>query len=601
MKKNSFFIRLICVCFALMLAIPAAACDKDKDQSSTPAVYYTVEFNSFGGSSVPTQSVKEGTTAVRPADPTRGGYVFNGWYYMGTEWSFDTAITSNIKLTANWIDASKNYRVTVGVESVYSGRGSVQIVGKSGTMATISGGSGVTVKATANEGFAFSAWVDFYTNEVVSTDAEYTFKLTGDVTYKATFVHVAIGTDDPANAALLEGLDGMDLTSASVTLKLGGKNVNESIELAYDRRTGLAYVKWYFTDTGVIIKQIWIEYKNGAYSYYEGGAEGLEPAYPSTSLKMLGYSFFWKDDENLRRQASAYLKMMTDQLTAEEKAELPVGFIDGITAYVKNGKLNEADRQQVILTVYSALRDSLTADGQGNYSFTAPAEGLLTAASAGLDKMGDKTVKLAVYSVLKPMADAFVSAGSVEGVDFSTMTVEQLLDYVATLMGEDPFTFKKNLRNSVVDALDEIQDIATAYGEKADVEELSAVLDFYDQLLTCTLTEAAEKFNDGTTKFTPESVEEIIAGGYPLSLSLIEAVYGNMTVTDIVRIAVNRFGLEGTEWDVTDPSADYSAATVVGRLSLNGGAITEITALLGREDAGMTVTFKPGISITERN
>ena len=41
---------------------------------------YTVTFDSNGGSSVTKQTVASGKTVSEPADPTREGYVFDGWY-----------------------------------------------------------------------------------------------------------------------------------------------------------------------------------------------------------------------------------------------------------------------------------------------------------------------------------------------------------------------------------------------------------------------------------------------------------------------------------------------------------------------------------------
>ncbi len=41
---------------------------------------YTVTYESNGGSTVPSQTVKYNETANKPADPTKSGYTFAGWY-----------------------------------------------------------------------------------------------------------------------------------------------------------------------------------------------------------------------------------------------------------------------------------------------------------------------------------------------------------------------------------------------------------------------------------------------------------------------------------------------------------------------------------------
>ena len=66
---------------------------------------YTVTFNPYGGTPVPpAQEVEYGLTATEPAAPEKTGYTFDGWYLGEAEepFSFDTAITSDITLTAKW-------------------------------------------------------------------------------------------------------------------------------------------------------------------------------------------------------------------------------------------------------------------------------------------------------------------------------------------------------------------------------------------------------------------------------------------------------------------------------------------------------------------
>ena len=66
---------------------------------------YTVTFDSNGGSTVTPQTVKKNSLAQQPAEPTRNGYKFDGWYTAasgGQKFSFDTAITANITLYAHW-------------------------------------------------------------------------------------------------------------------------------------------------------------------------------------------------------------------------------------------------------------------------------------------------------------------------------------------------------------------------------------------------------------------------------------------------------------------------------------------------------------------
>jgi len=65
---------------------------------------YTVTFDSRGGSAVTAQNVEEGQYATKPADPTRDGFEFLGWYDEdGYEFLFETTgIWANRSLHAEW-------------------------------------------------------------------------------------------------------------------------------------------------------------------------------------------------------------------------------------------------------------------------------------------------------------------------------------------------------------------------------------------------------------------------------------------------------------------------------------------------------------------
>ena len=63
---------------------------------------YAVTFDSNGGSVVPAQNIAHGGRSTKPADPTRSGYEFDGWFVGDTKWDFATAITAPITLKAKW-------------------------------------------------------------------------------------------------------------------------------------------------------------------------------------------------------------------------------------------------------------------------------------------------------------------------------------------------------------------------------------------------------------------------------------------------------------------------------------------------------------------
>ncbi|MBQ4583766.1 MAG: InlB B-repeat-containing protein [Bacilli bacterium] len=63
--------------------------------------YYTVTFNSNGGTAVDSQRVREGERAFS-AYPTRNGYYFDGWLLGKSKYNFENPINSDITLTASW-------------------------------------------------------------------------------------------------------------------------------------------------------------------------------------------------------------------------------------------------------------------------------------------------------------------------------------------------------------------------------------------------------------------------------------------------------------------------------------------------------------------
>lgn len=82
---------------------------EDVYQSTAKATYYTVTFDVDGGSAVPSQSVRGGSTAEKPADPTKSLYEFDGWYEENTfttEFDFDEAITADTTVYAKWVTPS---------------------------------------------------------------------------------------------------------------------------------------------------------------------------------------------------------------------------------------------------------------------------------------------------------------------------------------------------------------------------------------------------------------------------------------------------------------------------------------------------------------
>lgn len=90
--------------------------DTEEDKPDDKEIYI-VDFDSNGGSSVPSQKVEDGNTATRPTNPTRDCYDFAGWYTdknLTRRYDFATPVTSDMTLYAKWVEndtCKETYRV----------------------------------------------------------------------------------------------------------------------------------------------------------------------------------------------------------------------------------------------------------------------------------------------------------------------------------------------------------------------------------------------------------------------------------------------------------------------------------------------------------
>ena len=112
--KNIFF-RIIF--FSLMTVLFSVIACEDEAESKTVTVFYSVVFETTGGSTVAIQKVAEGKCAVLPENPVKttstGKKYFGGWYTdeifsEEAKFDFSTPITKDIVLYAKWNDLPEN-------------------------------------------------------------------------------------------------------------------------------------------------------------------------------------------------------------------------------------------------------------------------------------------------------------------------------------------------------------------------------------------------------------------------------------------------------------------------------------------------------------
>ena len=72
---------------------------------------YIVQFDSNGGSNVAAQGTDKNQKVTKPTDPTRDNYEFEGWFLDNKKFDFNSTVTSDITLKAEWAPLKK-YKVT---------------------------------------------------------------------------------------------------------------------------------------------------------------------------------------------------------------------------------------------------------------------------------------------------------------------------------------------------------------------------------------------------------------------------------------------------------------------------------------------------------
>lgn len=64
--------------------------------------YFTITFDTDGGSSIDSIVVKSGEKINKPKNPSKDGYTFINWEMGGKEYNFDNAVTNDLTLKAIW-------------------------------------------------------------------------------------------------------------------------------------------------------------------------------------------------------------------------------------------------------------------------------------------------------------------------------------------------------------------------------------------------------------------------------------------------------------------------------------------------------------------
>lgn len=136
--------------------------NSDNEIEVTYAKKLKVEFDSKGGSEVPTQHVIPREKATEPANPQKEGYTFEGWYIDNdctTPYNFDSEVTEDKILYAKWkeippVEITHNIRYVVkGTPNDNNATGNPTSYKEGDT-------NPLTITNPTLEGYTFSGWFE---------------------------------------------------------------------------------------------------------------------------------------------------------------------------------------------------------------------------------------------------------------------------------------------------------------------------------------------------------------------------------------------------------------------------------------------------------
>ncbi len=94
--KRIFIVMIITICMVTLFSCG----------TGDPVIKnYQVNFETNGGSKIESIQVAEGHKIVEPAEPTKEGYTFLGWYQdkdLSKKYNFETLVTDNVTIYAGW-------------------------------------------------------------------------------------------------------------------------------------------------------------------------------------------------------------------------------------------------------------------------------------------------------------------------------------------------------------------------------------------------------------------------------------------------------------------------------------------------------------------
>ena len=170
----------------------------------------TISYNTNGGTTVSQMTVAKGYKATAPANPTKEGYDFTGWFKdeaCTQAWSFDTVVTETMTLYAKW--TIKTYLVTFDYGTAK----------ETDDTLTVEHGTVLDLHNPAFNGYVFMGW---YADNTYATAFDFTTPITTNTTIYAKFANYTGDLNDiddqiaALNQAIADLQDQIDANDADI-------------------------------------------------------------------------------------------------------------------------------------------------------------------------------------------------------------------------------------------------------------------------------------------------------------------------------------------------------------------------------------------------
>ncbi len=211
----------------------------EEEPKDPNANYYTIEFETNGGSSIDSYDVIENSKIKLPTNPTKEGYSLAGWFTdeaCTKEYNWEGKVTSNVKLYAKWIPAQYT----------------VSFVGTTLSSLTVTHNGYVTRPANPEKsGYTFVGW---FTTNTYQTEFDFeNTKITSNTSIFAKFNKNTSSSD--SNIDDKENGSGTIGTQGTITILEAGASM-ESAYIEFKKYNNSVNYDYYITNSSGQLEKV---------------------------------------------------------------------------------------------------------------------------------------------------------------------------------------------------------------------------------------------------------------------------------------------------------------------------------------------------------